>query len=119
MRRVIFLLALGIGCGGPAASRARAVPGPATAFPVDVRIPARGLDLEGTLAVPRGRGPWPAVVLVQGSGPLGRDEVLPCVTHAFNCMRTDARDRPASIARHIDARVPARVIAFLRRHLPR
>jgi uncharacterized protein len=80
MRRVIFLLALGIGCGGPAAARGPAGTGPEPAFPVDeidVRIPARGLELEGTLAVPRGRGPWPAVVLVQGSGPLGRDEVLP------------------------------------------
>src|SRR6185503_17394516 len=80
MRRVIFLLALGIGCGGPAAGRGPARPRPVPSFPVDeieVRIPARGLDLEGTLAVPRGRGPWPAVVLVQGSGPLGRDEILP------------------------------------------
>jgi hypothetical protein len=55
-------------------------PAPASRFEfreIAVRIPARGLDLEGTLAVPRARGPRPAVVLVQGSGPLGRDEVLP------------------------------------------
>jgi hypothetical protein len=42
--------------------------------------------------------------------------VLSCVTHALNCMRTDARGRPTSIARHIDPRVSARVIAFFRRH---
>jgi len=44
---------------------------------IDVRIPARGLALEGTLSVPRAPGPHPAVVLVQGSGPLGRDELFP------------------------------------------
>ena len=80
MRRVILLLALG--CGGAERAPAVGPPGPAPASrfefrEIAVRIPARGLDLEGTLAVPRARGPRPAVVLVQGSGPLGRDEVLP------------------------------------------
>jgi dienelactone hydrolase len=42
-----------------------------------VRIPARALELEGTLTLPRAAGPRPAVILLQGSGPLGRDEVLP------------------------------------------
>jgi uncharacterized protein len=32
--------------------------------------------LPGTLAVPKGPGPFPAVVLVQGSGPLDRDETV-------------------------------------------
>lgn len=33
-------------------------------------------DLGGTLAMPRGRGPFPAVVLVHGSGRADRDETL-------------------------------------------
>lgn len=32
--------------------------------------------LAGTFSVPLGKGPFPAVVLVQGSGPLGRDEEI-------------------------------------------
>ena len=32
--------------------------------------------LPGTLALPAGKGPFPAVVLVQGSGPLDRDETI-------------------------------------------
>ena len=76
MRRWVFLLA--IGCGGTSAPTTRTAAPAAFEFrEIEVRIPARGLDLEGTLAVPRARGPRPAVVLVQGSGPLGRDELLP------------------------------------------
>ncbi|PWT75845.1 MAG: hypothetical protein C5B60_04835, partial [Chloroflexi bacterium] len=33
--------------------------------------------LPGTLSLPRGDGPWPAVVLVAGSGPQDRDETIP------------------------------------------
>jgi fermentation-respiration switch protein FrsA (DUF1100 family) len=35
-----------------------------------------GVRLEGVLTVPPGNGPFPAVVLVQGSGPLDRDETI-------------------------------------------
>ncbi len=35
---------------------------------------AAGVALEGTLTVPHGKGPFPAVVLVHGSGPFDRDE---------------------------------------------
>ena len=69
---VVTLVACG---GGPARPRQREVK---VGFrEIEVRIPARGLALEGTLAVPRAPGPRPAVVLVQGSGPLGRDELFP------------------------------------------
>jgi len=44
---------------------------------VDVTFPADGLDLAGTLRVPTGDGPFPAVVLIAGSGPESRDEVVP------------------------------------------
>ena len=35
---------------------------------------AAGIDLHGTFSVPHGKGPFPAVVLVAGSGPQDRDE---------------------------------------------
>lgn len=37
---------------------------------------AAGVQLAGSLFVPKGAGPWPAVVLVHGSGPNSRDEEI-------------------------------------------
>lgn len=43
----------------------------------DVTVDAgRGWPLPGTLTMPRGDGPFPAVVLVHGSGPNDRDETI-------------------------------------------
>jgi len=72
-------------CGGCLAraqdrTTSRAVAPARSAFAyreVEVRIPARGIVLEGTLALPASDRPRPAVVLIHGSGPLGRDEELP------------------------------------------
>ena len=56
---------------------------PATAAPyadrtkfdsVDVTVGA--YKLPGTLTIPKGKGPFPAVVLIQGSGPNDRDETV-------------------------------------------
>lgn len=53
---------------------------PRPPFPYDIReaqvanADAAGVSLAGTLTVPAGAGPWPAVVLVSGSGPNNRDE---------------------------------------------
>ncbi len=44
---------------------------------VEVTIPADGLDLAGTLRLPAGDQPAPAVVLIHGSGPQSRDSLLP------------------------------------------
>lgn len=35
---------------------------------------APGVELAGTLSLPKGRGPFPAVILIAGSGPMTRDE---------------------------------------------
>ena len=35
-----------------------------------------GINLAGTLSIPKGEGPFPAVILVSGSGPQNRDEEL-------------------------------------------
>jgi pimeloyl-ACP methyl ester carboxylesterase len=55
---------------------------PAGPFPYtseEVRVPnpeAEGVTLAGTLTIPEGAGPFPAAVLVSGSGPQDRDETL-------------------------------------------
>ncbi len=69
----------------------RAVPGsafeikrpqqPAPPYPyreeeVEVSNAAAGVTLAGTLTIPRGAGPFPAVLLITGSGPQDRDESL-------------------------------------------
>lgn len=54
-------------------------PQPPFAYSVeDVRYPSRGegVELAGTLTLPEGEGPFPAVVLVSGSGPQDRDETI-------------------------------------------
>jgi uncharacterized protein len=40
------------------------------------RDPAADISLVGTLTLPHGKGPFPAVVLMSGSGPQDRDEAL-------------------------------------------
>ncbi|RSM99561.1 hypothetical protein DMB42_42460 [Nonomuraea sp. WAC 01424] len=39
----------------------------------EVTVGAGALAVPGTLSLPRGRGPWPAVVLLSGGGPFDRD----------------------------------------------
>jgi dienelactone hydrolase len=42
----------------------------------EVTVGAEGWPLPGTLSLPKGQGPFPAVVLVHGSGPNDRDESI-------------------------------------------
>lgn len=51
-------------------------PFPYTAEDVTFRNSAEGFDLAGTLTLPEGTGPFPAVVLISGSGAQDRDETL-------------------------------------------
>ncbi len=50
-----------------------------TATTDDVWIDNGRIQLSGTLALPAGPGPHPAVVLVSGSGPQDRDEAMPSI----------------------------------------
>jgi fermentation-respiration switch protein FrsA (DUF1100 family) len=43
---------------------------------VEYPNPAAGIKLAATLTIPRGTGPFPAAVLITGSGPQDRDEAL-------------------------------------------
>jgi hypothetical protein len=51
-------------------------PFPYTAEDVTFRNSLEGFDLAGTLTLPEGSGPFPAVVLISGSGAQDRDETL-------------------------------------------
>jgi len=51
-------------------------PFPYQVEPVVFDNPRAGVRLAGTLTYPNGRGPFPAVVLIAGSGPSDRDETL-------------------------------------------
>ena len=52
---------------------------------------AAGIRLAGTLGVPEGRGPFPAVVLIGGSGPQTRDEDV--LGHKIFLVLADALNR--------------------------
>ncbi len=50
---------------------------PASSVSTELALPVPSLgELPGTLTVPKGEGPFPAVVLLQGSGPCDRDETM-------------------------------------------
>lgn len=43
---------------------------------VTVANKAAGISLAGTLTIPQGKGPFPAVILISGSGPQDRDQTI-------------------------------------------
>ncbi len=45
-----------------------------------IPVPALNGELPGTLTLPKGEGPFPAVILVHGSGPSNRDEAIQSLT---------------------------------------
>lgn len=60
----------------PAVAKTEPAPPPAGAPYTAAEVRVGPLSLGGTLLVPKGKGPFPAAVLVQGSGPQDRDETL-------------------------------------------
>lgn len=80
MARLLLAIAVaGCGAAPPPAAAVGAHASASSAFAIDelaVTIPARDLELEGTLSVPRAPGPRPAIVLLHGSGPFGRDAIM-------------------------------------------
>lgn len=64
----------------PATTAVTLLQRPQPPFPyksVNVTVPsAGGIQLAGTLTVPEGRGPFPAAVLIAGSGPNNRNETV-------------------------------------------
>ena len=61
---------------GPARSQTPRGPFPYQAQEVGFTNQSAGIKLAGTLTTPAGKGPFPAVVLLTGSGPEDRDETL-------------------------------------------
>lgn len=61
---------------GPRRPQTPQAPFPYRATNVEFRNATANLRLAGTLTMPPGKGPFPAVVLVTGSGPQDRDETL-------------------------------------------
>jgi uncharacterized protein len=60
----------------PPAAAAPPVPADANYREIDIRIGDEATGLPATLTLPNGKGPFPAVVLVHGSGPHDRDETV-------------------------------------------
>ncbi len=60
----------------PVAAAAPAIPADANYREVEMRIGDESTGLPATLAIPNGDGPFPAVVLVHGSGPQDRDSTV-------------------------------------------
>ncbi len=61
---------------GPARPQNPVGPYPYTTLDATISGGADGLTLSGTFAIPAGAGPFPALVLVSGSGPQDRDETI-------------------------------------------
>ncbi|MEW6217639.1 MAG: hypothetical protein AB1543_08155, partial [Candidatus Bipolaricaulota bacterium] len=75
---ILLALAAGLAAffilSGPGSER---VPVVAPAQEIEVGFSHRGITLAGTLNLPAGRGPHPAVILITGSGPQNRDSEIP------------------------------------------
>ena len=64
------------GASAPVRERPQTPQPPFSYDVADVSIADGPVTLAGTLTVPRGRGPFPAVVMIAGSGPQNRDETV-------------------------------------------
>lgn len=89
-------------------------PYPYAAEDVEYENPAAKIKLAGTLTLPKGDGPFPAVVLVTGSGPQDRDETIlghkpflviadHLTRHGIAVLRFDDRGVGKSGGKHAEA----------------
>ncbi len=87
-----------------------ATPGSEAYAEQEVEFPggAPSVTLAGTLSVPTGAGPHPAVVLMSGSGPQDRDESLPGLTLRPFALLADALARAGIAVLRYDDRGTAR-----------
>ena len=58
----------------------------------EIQLPTAWGRLAGTLVLPEGPGPWPAVVLVAGSGPTDRDGNTPLLPSAIDNLKRLAEE---------------------------
>jgi pimeloyl-ACP methyl ester carboxylesterase len=70
----------------------------------DVTIPSGNHALSGTLSLPEGDGPFPAVILISGSGRSDRNEALPGVTsfQPFKVLAGHLADAGIAVLRYDD-----------------
>ncbi len=99
----LVLTRLAAGDSGGLAARADTPRAPFPYRDEDVTIASvTGVTLAGTLTLPAGAGPFPAVVLVTGSGPQDRDEAL--LGHRPFAVLADALARRGSAVLRTDDR---------------
>lgn len=65
-----------IGAKEPVRERPQTPQPPFPYAAADVSVPDPAVTLAGTLTMPKGKGPFPAVVMIAGSGPQNRDETV-------------------------------------------
>jgi dipeptidyl aminopeptidase/acylaminoacyl peptidase len=95
MRRVLaaVLAAVALGVAGPAAAALRDRP--------EVVPASGGVRLSGDLTLPAGRGPFPAVVLVSGFGPVDRDGGFgPFASHYYRTLAAALAHRGVAVLRY-------------------
>jgi pimeloyl-ACP methyl ester carboxylesterase len=78
MKAAVICLAIGIAClqAQPKRPQTPLPPFPYRSQEVSFPSKAAGVTLSGSLTIPEGSGPYPAMILVTGSGPQDRDETL-------------------------------------------
>lgn len=92
----------------PSAQATPASPTKIAARSLELKIPSSGIELEGLLDLPAGNGPFPAVVLVHGSGPQSRDQAVrgqagmgfPQPIAVFEELSHGLRDRGFAVLRY-------------------
>jgi len=92
-------------------------PAPSGEHEIEVTVGANPWQLPGTLTLPAGKGPFPAAVLVQGSGPHDRDETIGS-NRPFRDLALGLAQRGVAVLRydkrtfHYAARIAAHLKGF-------